>query len=430
MESCVLSLAPCDQSMRGEPSRPRILFVTSHWPHAPAYGAQQRVLNIARLLSHFGDVSFVIVPVEREDETTLIRTKQEFDVRAVIRPTTIRRSAWLTHRLRHELDPRYMVTDPSVISESDRQLMCSLIRQHDITWVHTAKVANCFRIYRWPHSVLDVDDLQSRLYKTSSESGDRFLRRILDRRMAWIWRRRERMFRDRFSVLATCSENDRRYLSGQDPIYVIPNGFHPLQTRHNPSPEAPRIGFLGTCRYMPNGDGVLWFIRDVWPLIKHDFPTAELRLVGLGTDCYFGDRGPDIARLGWLEDPSDEIASWSAMIVPIRVGGGTRVKIAEAFARKCPVVSTTTGAFGYDVSHGKELLIADSAADFATACASLIRNPQLGIEISERAHKKFLERWTWESFRETVGTVLHECLSSGERARAGGPDLKLTPARL
>ena len=93
-------------------NRPKILFVTSHWPLAPAYGAQQRVLNVARLLSHFGDVSFVIVPSEHEDEETVRRTRREFDVRRVIRPSPVVRGrpfSELSQRFRHELDRKSVV---------------------------------------------------------------------------------------------------------------------------------------------------------------------------------------------------------------------------------------------------------------------------------------------------------------------------------
>jgi glycosyltransferase involved in cell wall biosynthesis len=105
------------------------------------------------------------------------------------------------------------------------------------------------------------------------------------------------------------------------------------------------------------------------------------------------------------------------MIVPIKVGSGTRVKVAEGFARRCPVVATSIGAFGYDVENGRELLLADRADDFALACIKLLRNPELGEALSERAHKCFLERWTWDSFASTVGKAIQECLARSNGAK-------------
>jgi glycosyltransferase involved in cell wall biosynthesis len=102
------------------------------------------------------------------------------------------------------------------------------------------------------------------------------------------------------------------------------------------------------------------------------------------------------------------------MIVPIRVGGGTRVKVAEGFARRCPVVATTIGVFGYEVQDGKEFLLADRADDFAAACIRLLRNPHLREALAERAYERFLERWTWDSFQDTVGEAVHQCLTKND----------------
>lgn len=404
--------------LKGAQSWPKILFVTSHWPLAAAYGAQQRVLNIARLLGRLGDVSFVIVPTEVEDEETVRRTKCEFEVCRVIRPLLVAPDKSLGrfhHRFRHEFDPTYMATDPYVVSEPDRMGLQELIQQHDVVWVHTIRTANWFRIYRWPRSVLDVDDLPSSTEQSAARSVGSPVSRLLNLRRAWIWRRRERTFQARFDILTVCSEEDRRYLGMEERIHVIPNGSHRTAVRPHGSAELPIIGFIGNCEFKPNEDGLKWFIRDVWPMVKREVPLAQLRLVGRGSEGYWKRLGSDVIGLGWLEDPGDEIATWSAMIVPIKVGGGTRVKVAEGFARKCPVVATTIGAFGYDVDHGKEFLLADRAADFASACVQLLSDPDLREALSVRAYNRFLERWTWDSFESTVGTVIQQCLVRNNR---------------
>jgi len=393
---------------------------------APAYGAQQRVLNIGKLLGSFCDVSFVIASTDPDDEGTICRTQREFKVCRVIRPqlvATQESSGWLRRRLRHEFDATYMATDPYEASKSDCGALLGLIQQHDLTWIHTIRTANWFRIYRWPHSVLDVDDLPSRTRLSAAQASDSPQERLMDLRRACIWRRRERLLPDRFDILTVCSEDDRQYLGNPDRTYVIPNGSHPQAPRPPSTSRLPRIGFIGNCTFAPNEEGLKWFIREVWPTVKREFAGAQLRVVGRGSDGYFRELCRDIVGLGWLEDPSDEIATWSAMIVPIKVGGGTRVKVADGFARGCPVVATTTGAFGYDVEDGEEILLADRAEDFASACIRLLRNPALGTSVLEKARKRFLERWTWESAKSTVEKVVQECLerkylASRNRAQA------------
>jgi glycosyltransferase involved in cell wall biosynthesis len=91
------------------------------------------------------------------------------------------------------------------------------------------------------------------------------------------------------------------------------------------------------------------------------------------------------------------MSTWTMTIVPIFEGGGTRIKISNAFGRKCPVVSTSLGAYGYDVTNQHELLFADSALDFARACLRLIEDPELSEQLANTAWEKFLKQWTWDA---------------------------------
>jgi glycosyltransferase involved in cell wall biosynthesis len=396
-------------------TRPRVLFMTSHWPLAPAHGAQQRVLNIASLLSRSGDVSFLIVDRGGTDQETVRRTKSEFDVRRVVNPQPVSHRGLIDrfrHRLRHDLDPHYPLTAGRAAAAADHDALLLLLKEHDVVWIHNILTAGVFHIDRWPHSVLDVDDLQSHFYGSRARTRTSPARRLLDLRMSLIWRRRERLYSRRFDVVTVCSERDRRELGAQPRIHVIPNGFSSKVDRPRVPASPARIGFIGTFEYRPNEEGVKWFIREVWPLVRRHCPSAQLRLVGRDSDR-LTQPSVDVAGLGWLEDPADEIASWSLMIVPITFGGGTRVKIAEGFARRCPVVATTLGAFGYDVQNGKELLLADGAEAFASACVDVLSNPRLGEALAETAHARFLEKWTWDSFESRVAAAVQECLSAG-----------------
>ena len=120
----------------------------------------------------------------------------------------------------------------------------------------------------------------------------------------------------------------------------------------------------------------------------------------------------NIEPLGWLADAAAEMATWSLTVVPILTGGGTRVKMAEAFSRRCPVVSTLLGAYGYDVSDGQELLIADAPKDFAAKCEQLLGSPALGGTLAANAWKKFIQSWTWDAQAESVATVVKKVLAA------------------
>jgi glycosyltransferase involved in cell wall biosynthesis len=412
----------------------RILFVTAVYPHAPEYGAQQRVLNICRLLSQIGKVSIVMVATEPIDQISLAKTSNEFDIAhvALIQTAPL---ANLVERVRFEVDPDWMNTYFTSIREADREILLKLIDRHDLVWVHTLRTANECRIYKWPHTVLDIDDIPSRVYRSKTQIDSTIVRivesregvspprapridstivrKLLDHRMVFTWRRRERRVARRFDVTVVCSESDRAYLCNIPRRHVIPNGYVlPNEQPDRVYSVPPRVGFIGRFRGPANVDGVRWFIQNVWPLVKRRIPEARLRLVGGDSDRDFPKAGQDVDGLGYIADPGGEIATWSAMIVPIRVGGGSRVKIAQAFSRKCPVVSTSLGAFGYDVINGEEILIADDPQSFSAACIKLIQDAQFGTTIAENAWSKFLKNWTWNSMGYALKSAVEECLAS------------------
>lgn len=120
------------------------------------------------------------------------------------------------------------------------------------------------RSYRWPHTVLDVDDIQSRLYRSYAKAASGIIRSLLDYRLSLIWWRRERLLRNRFDVLTVCSENERRYLGAGPRIHVVRNGFASPSQVPIRIPAVPgRLGFIGPIQFMPNRTGVEWFIRRV-----------------------------------------------------------------------------------------------------------------------------------------------------------------------
>jgi glycosyltransferase involved in cell wall biosynthesis len=289
----------------------------------------------------------------------------------------------------------------------------------DLVWVFKLRTANMFRLWRWPNSVLDVDDLPSGVY-ASLATGSRFVRERLNAKIqVHRWRRREQLLGERFSVLTVCSDADRRKLDVPVPVYVVPNGFSPANHALERRPATPpRLGFIGLFDHEPNVEGVQWFIRDCWPRITQALPDARLRLAGRFGDSIFGRSSPNIDALGWVEDADREISSWSLMVVPLRVGGGTRVKIAEGFSRKCPIVTTSVGAYGYDVD-ASDLIVTDDAVAFAEACVSLIRDPSRGRALAERAYAKYLHKWTWDAIAPTIWQAAEDCLSRRQVSPAG-----------
>lgn len=393
--------------------RPKILYLTPHWPHAPSYGSQIRALHIGRLLQQCGDVQLVLFqrPGSRE-YPGLDATRAEFGSEVILQVAR-KRIEGLRERLRHELDPWFINTDGWIPAAGEAERLQQLIAGHDLVWIHGLFTADNMGLARCRKAVLDIDDIFSQYYGSALRHSNTWTQRLRNARHLWLWKRRERILLQRFGVITVCSDDDRRYLGGDARLHTVPNGYgmsaeEPLERN---LAEPPRIGFVGTLKYPPNRDGMRWFAEHVWPRIKQAHPSVRLRLVGAATDSLAGSFGQDVDGLGWVDDPAAEFATWNLSIVPVQVGGGTRIKIAEAFSRKCPVVATSWGAFGYDVKSGEELLLADGPEEFSRACLSLLQDTDAAQRMADCAWRKYARCWTWSAIGSNVTAAVEHCLS-------------------
>ena len=165
------------------------------------------------------------------------------------------------------------------------------------------------------------------------------------------------------TVVCSRIDADRAEAAGLQRVAVVPNGYRlvdkPLGKVAVGSP--PTILFQGTLRYPPNADAARYLIEDIRPTITGLVPDALVRFVGVATPAIaaLGDR-PDVTIVGQVPDIDTELARADLVLVPIRFGSGTRIKILEAFAHRIPVVSTGLGAEGLDVVDEQHLLIADT----------------------------------------------------------------------
>lgn len=407
--------------MSGKGGYPRILYVSPFWPRKTTTdsvgfqrgGSQVRSLSVLSALQRIGTVQVVIL--DDEGAVGELVSEPNCDVKiAYTLAVKSRRSGGLIQALRWTLNPRANYPNGCSAEPGARDRFLETLEDFDVVWFFKLRSPDMFPNAAWPCSVVDIDDVPS-TYERATLHLKGGLRECLSaRRREFSWRSREKLLGERFTVLTVCSEEDRQYLRRLGvaaPIHVISNGFEVPSSEPLRSPvKPPRLGFIGLFDHFPNNDGIRWFVDNCWQQIKDNVPEARLRLVGLGSDGPLKPLGPDIDGLGWLSDPSDEIRSWSLMVVPIRVGGGTRVKIAQGFSQKCPIVSTPLGACGYPVQDGRELYIARSSEEFSDACIKLIREPETAAQLAERAWSQFLERWTWEAIAPRVSAAVEDCL--------------------
>jgi sugar transferase (PEP-CTERM/EpsH1 system associated) len=157
-----------------------------------------------------------------------------------------------------------------------------------------------------------------------------------------------------------------------------------------------RVVFTGSMDWMPNEDGIAWFVREVLPIVRRSVPEASVSIVGRNPTAQvraLAEAAPAIDVTGTVPDIRPHLEGAAVVIVPLRVGGGTRLKIFEAMAMECAIVSTTIGAEGLPITDGVDIRIADDAVAFAAAIVSLLERPgdatTLGVAAAALVRRRF-----------------------------------------
>jgi glycosyltransferase involved in cell wall biosynthesis len=254
-----------------------------------------------------------------------------------------------------------------------------------------------------PALVVDSHNIDFDLARQYARTGS------LDRRLYYAvnWRklRREELgtYADADGVYL-CSAADKERLCEAIPAAcarttVIPNAadveyFQPRQT--DPPPDGRTVLFFGLMSYVPNIDGVRHFLQEIWPHIADAHPDARCKIVGGGAPPSLQAlAGPRVELTGFVDDLRPHLAAAAAVVVPLRLGGGTRLKIVEGMAMGKAIVSTSLGAEGIEAVPGQDLLIEDEPGRFADAVNRLLAEPGLAARIGRSARHLAVERYAW-----------------------------------
>jgi len=214
-----------------------------------------------------------------------------------------------------------------------------------------------------------------------------------------------------FDRVIAVSEHDRTLMSrwvDAGRITVVPTGvdlsqFHPSSTRKD---EKPLVAFVGAMDWEPNIDGAEYFCSEIWPKIRARVPNAIFRLVGRNPDRRVQRLASESVEItGRVPSVVEHLWEAAAVVVPLRIGGGTRLKIYEAMAAGRAVVSTTVGAEGLDVQHGEDIVLADDANAFADAVVQILINPTVRRRY-ETAAVQSAGRHDWPVIGECFANVL------------------------
>ena len=215
-----------------------------------------------------------------------------------------------------------------------------------------------------------------------------------------------------YSEVSVVSDPDRDIFVenyGCNRVTVVPNGvdehyFAPVQSAVYPD----SMVFTGSMDWRPNQDGVKYFIEEIFPIIRRRLPAATFTIVGRKPPQWLislAERVPGVTVTGTVDDVRPYIAHSMLYVVPLRVGGGSRLKILEAMAMAKVVLSTTVGAEGLAVEEGKHILLRDTPQDFADAACTVLSDPGSFSAYGAAGRALILESYTWDAIASVMGAV-------------------------
>jgi glycosyltransferase involved in cell wall biosynthesis len=272
-------------------------------------------------------------------------------------------------------------------------------------------------------SILDVHNVEHDVLRQMAQRGSAG-RRLFNQLEYRKFRREEIDAWRRASRCIATSSLDAATIERQigRPVPVIPNGVDVNYFAAAPPSYAAEthIVFTGAMRYRPNAEGAVWFVEQVLPLIQRDLPNARFSIVGADPPPIvraLAER-PGVAVTGTVDDVRPWLQAAQVVVVPLLSGGGTRLKLLEAFASSRPVVSTSAGAEGIDVRDNRELLLADEPEPFARAVIALAQTPDLGARLTGAALELVRAHYQWSAISAQLRAVHEEVLASQRAKRS------------
>lgn len=403
----------------------KILFVSPYPPSPPQFGAQRRVDGLMRGLTHRHEVSLLsfMPPEDTQLEVTRGYCKRLIAVQhdVVAQGVAGKRLLQLRSLFSRDSFEALMYRTPNFQSHLEQ-----MVREEgfDIVQFEFSQMA----VYqlprggaRSPRYVLDEHNIEYEVVKRIAESEGSLVRKVYS---AVDWRKvRNEEFRAwrTFDGVALTSARDEEVLQQDErsvPTTVIPNAVDLEGFRPNDTPIVPdTLLFLGAMNYHPNIEGVEYFLDEMWPAIRARRPKAKVIVVGRNPPPSIVARKTEHVEItGYVDDPRAYLDRAAVVIVPLRIGGGTRFKIVEAMAKGKAIVSTSLGAEGLEVEHEKNLLLADDPAAFVEQTCRLLADPELAARLGKAGRRLAEDRYGWQAAVEKLEQFYEQLLAKPPRA--------------
>jgi glycosyltransferase involved in cell wall biosynthesis len=390
----------------------KVLLLTQVLPYPPDSGPKVKTWNVLKYLAQCHEVT--LVSFVRGDQSEHARHLERYcqAVYTVPMKRGAIRDAWHMGR-------SFLTGQPFLMLRDDRKAMRDLIEQlsaerhFDVVHADQLNMGQYAERVSGAFKVLDTHNALWLLYKRLWETMSPGLRkRLLGRDWRLLKAYEGRLVREFDAVLAVSYEDKAALQEAARQsvdIIVIPIAIDTDEVTVVERDAEPRhILHIGTMYWPPNIDGVLWFAHEVYPLIRQQHPDVRFDIVGARPPQEIVTLGGDrtgINVTGYVADPTLYLQRAALMVVPLRAGGGMRVKILNAMAQGIPIVSTTLGCEGIAVTSGKDILIADAPPEFATAVLSLLDDGDLANQISARGLRTVVKKYDYRTACCTLDDV-------------------------
>ena len=390
----------------------KLLFLSPYLPSPPRWGAPRRVHGLLSELARRHEVSVLAFTVPGEDTVTgILATKQYCKEVMTVESNHLDRALHGRRKravqLRSLLDTRSFERLTFFHSSFQQKLdQMTAKGNYDVITTEHAQMA-CYRLPRTSLQVLDEHNIEYDILRRTTAVEQRGYAPSIRKLYNWAnflkLRREERAAWQRFDGITLTSERDEQMLRLDAPgkqTAVIPNAVDTefFQPSGKNAVEPGMILFFGAINYYPNTEGLLFFLDEVFPRIKEQHPGARLWIVGQSPPAaIIGKAAEDVIVTGLVDDVRPYLERAAVVIAPLRIGGGTRLKIVEAMAMGKPIVATDIGAEGLNVSDGQDILLGDTPEDLACQIVRVLGDQALAQRLGEAARQGAEARYTWKS---------------------------------
>ncbi len=390
----------------------RILYLTQVLPYPLSTGAKVRQYYVLRYLSQHHDVVLVSF-VRSDDRAEHIAHLQTFctAVHTVPMQRSTGRNVQAGFRALATGQPIVIARDEI---ESMQQLLARLMASERFDAIHADQVAMAqYALHTPDHDLKRVLDLHNAMYLVTQRLADNEanpIKRLIMRRETHALAKYEAQLCARFDQVVFVTDDDRRAIEEQidrHHVKVDAQRFSTIPICSDPLDKAViqpvakpfRVTALGVMFWPPNAGGVAWFAREAWPQVQARFPEARLTIVGKNPPPMLTDlNGVDgIEVLGYVPDVQAILAETAVFIVPLRAGGGMRVKILDTWCWGLPIVSTHIGAEGIAVRDGENILLADTADELAQAVNRVSGDTALADNLRKNGRQWIEAHYDWRT---------------------------------